>query len=257
LRAVRYDAVFDLHGIQKSAWWTLAARARRKIGLDAPVAREQAHRLYRERVRLPVPLPHRAEWGLAVLRAAGLRGERAAPLLPPARPAEDPFAPGRPRVALHPGTSEFARFKRWPLPRYAELARRLRERGVSVAVSVGPGEEPLRDAMQAAVPGIPVILGAALGLVDLAGVYARCDLLVAADTGPLHLAAAAGARVLALFGPKDETLYGPRGTGHAVAFHDVPCRPCKRRDCVSPQCVLGLDVDRVERLVLEQLRIAR
>ena len=258
LRAVRYDAVLDLHGNLKSAFWTLAARAHRKIGLAAPIAREQAHRVYRERVVLPLPTPHRAEWGLALLRAVGLRGDPARPKLPAARQDVQVFADAAgPRVALHPGTSEFARFKRWPLPRYAELARRLRERGVSVAVSVGPGEEVLREEMQAAVPGIPVIPGAALGLVDLAGVYGRCDLLVAAAARCSGPVSAAGTRVLALFGPKDENLYGPRGVGHAVAFHDVPCRPCKRRDCVSPQCVLGLDVERVERLVLERLGIAR
>ncbi len=78
----------------------------------------------------------------------------------------------------------------------------------------------------------------------------QADVVVAADTGPLHIATAVGTRVVALFGPKDADLYGPRGTGHALLFHDVPCRPCKRRECASPQCVLGIGVDEVLRNVL-------
>jgi ADP-heptose:LPS heptosyltransferase len=65
-----------------------------------------------------------------------------------------------------------------------------------------------------------------------------------------------GARCVALFGPKDPTRYGPRAhgdVGHEVLFHDVPCRPCKRRDCVSPVCVLGIEVDTVEAAVLRQI----
>jgi ADP-heptose:LPS heptosyltransferase len=86
------------------------------------------------------------------------------------------------------------------------------------------------------------------------------DCVVAADTGPLHIAAAMGAHCVALFGPKDTSRYGPRSfdaIGHEVLFFDVPCRPCTLRDCVSPQCVLGLTVDRVEQAVLRLLQRKR
>jgi ADP-heptose:LPS heptosyltransferase len=80
-------------------------------------------------------------------------------------------------------------------------------------------------------------------------VYAEADVVVAADSGPLHLAAAAGAPVVALFGPKDPDLYGPRTERRHLLFASVPCRPCRRRTCASPQCVLGVEVDAVERAV--------
>ena len=83
--------------------------------------------------------------------------------------------------------------------------------------------------------------------------YAEADLAVAADTGPLHLAAAAGTRVVALYGPKDPALYGPRGPGHVVLTHDVPCRPCNLRTCPAPLCMLGLDVEDVLEAVLASL----
>jgi hypothetical protein len=69
-----------------------------------------------------------------------------------------------------------------------------------------------------------------------------------------------GAHCVALFGPKDTSRYGPRSfdaIGHEVLFFDVPCRPCTLRDCVSPQCVLGLTVDRVEQAVLRLLQRKR
>ena len=278
LRAHRYDVVLDLHGNLKSAVHAKLARGDHKLGYAPPIAREHAHRLYNGVVELPTPRPHRAEQGYYLLRALGLTGARARPVLPPSSlpsgaPSEAPFeapfrapngspasAPesglegrGSPAadVILHLGTSAFARFKRWPTPRFAELARRLTARGLRVAVSIGPGEEALDTAVRAHAPEVGRVNGAALGLAGLGEAYGRARVVVAADTGPLHLAAAAGTPVVALFGPKDARLYGPRGPGHHIAFHGVPCRPCRRRNCDSPQCMLGLQVDAVESAVLE------
>ena len=166
----------------------------------------------------------------------------------------------RPIVLLHPGTSAFAEFKRWPVARFCELARRLVARGIGVAVSYGPGEQDLAAPILAAAPQVRPVDGRALSLRGLAGAMQHVDVVVAADTGPLHIAAAVGARCVALFGPKDPLRYGPRAfdpAGHEVLFADVPCRPCKRRDCASPQCVLGLEVERVEAAVLRTLARAR
>lgn len=255
LRRERYDVLLDLHGLLKSAWPVLALRAERKLGFAAPGSREGAQYAYRERLALPLPLPHRAERGLFLLRALGLQGAPAKPRL--ALPPEPhPFWRGvpRPRVVLHPGASAFAAFKRWPLAKFESLARRLSGEGLEVAVSFGPGEDALAAAILRAAPRARGLDGKALGLLGLAHALRDADLVVAADTGPLHVAAAAGARVLALFGPKDETLYGPRWhDGARVLWHEVPCRPCKRRICASPQCVLGIGVEDVAAAVLSML----
>jgi ADP-heptose:LPS heptosyltransferase len=110
-------------------------------------------------------------------------------------------------------------------------------------VSAGPGERELALEVCKLAPRTRLLDGKELGLPRMIASYAAARVVVAADTGPLHLAAAVGTRVVALFGPKDARLYGPRGEGHAVLFRDVPCRPCTRRDCPSPQCVLGVSVD--------------
>ena len=263
LRAVRYDAVLDVHGILKSALPVLAARADRKLGFTPPGAREGAHLVYGERAPLPLPLPHRAARGYALLKQLGLRGEPAHPVLPKP-PSVPPFwstnpTSGGPRVVLHPGASAFAAFKRWPATKHAELAHLLCEAGYDVAISYGPGEETLAETVAELSnhPECRLLDGGKIGLLGLAETMRQADVVVAADTGPLHLATAAGARVVALFGPKDPSLYGPRGEGHEVLFHDVPCRPCKRRSCVTPQCILGLRVDEVARAVARVVAAAR
>lgn len=254
LRQVRYDAVLDLHGIAKSAVQVLCARAARKLGYDAPGAREGAERFYREKVMLPQPLPHRADRGYFLLRALGLRGAPTAPVLaPPDQPPDFWREDQRPRVVLHPGASAFAAFKRWPLSKFVALAKRLHAHGVDPVISFGPGEDDLARALRADAGCGRLLDGRALGLRGLGAVFASTDVVVAADTGPLHIAAAAGAAVVALFGPKDPALYGPRTPRQRLLFADVPCRPCKLRTCPSPQCVLGIDVDAAARAVFDLL----
>ncbi|MGK0154007.1 MAG: ADP-heptose:LPS heptosyltransferase [Neolewinella sp.] len=257
LRRQRYDVALDVHGIQKSAMHMLFVRARHKVGPAAPASREGATYSYNLTVPMPTPPPHRAVIGHMLLKAIGLSGEATAPAIATIDPPAALFEglPER-RVLLHPGTSAFAAFKRWPTDRFAELARRLCNRGIGVIVGYGPGEQELAAPALASAPQSRAADGSKLGLAGLAGTMQKCDVVVAADTGPLHLAAAVGARCVALFGPKNEHRYGPRGHGnvqHEVLFHDVPCRPCKRRTCVTPQCVLGIDVDTVEAAVMRQL----
>ena len=257
LRRVRYEAVLDLQGNLKSALHTLCARGRRKLGYAAPAAREGAAWFYREKVKITDLTMHRAARGYELLKALGLSGAEARPVLPlPATPPDLWNDAPRPRIVLHPGVSAFGAFKRWPAARYAQLLSRLVARGLTVAVSHGPGEAELAREVRGATEPVLSIDGGALGLVGLAAAYRAADVVVAADTGPLHLAAAAGTRVVALYGPKDARLYGPRGEGHQVLSHAVPCRPCTRRTCPSPVCVLGIEVTEVEAAVLETLTSA-
>lgn len=257
LRRDRYDLVLDLHGILKSALPVLCARSKHKVGFASPGSREGAAFAYHQRVRLPQPIPHRAECGLHLLRALGITAPAAPASLPvdPSIPDVFPTETG-PRVLLHPGTSAFAAFKRWPAARFAKLANDLLDRGHDVAVSYGPGERALFDAIQSTAPRVREVDGASRGLPGLIHTLREAQVVVAADTGPLHMAAAVGTPVVALFGPKDTNRYGPRGEQHALLFHPVPCRPCRRRSCASPQCVLGIEVASVVAAVLARTESA-
>lgn len=250
LRAERYDVVFDFHGILKSSIHVLLARGRLKVGYASPGSREGAAFAYHRRVDLPTPLPHRADRGSFLLRALGLAGVQHPTELPVGGELPAVFVTSEsPKIILHPGTSTFATFKRWPIEKFVELAQALRSRQMGVAMSFGPGEAELFRITKAAVPDLIEIDGPSLGLVGLGQAMRQADVVVAADTGPLHIAAGVGTRVVALFGPKDSDLYGPRGAGHRILHHDVPCRPCKLRTCASPQCVLGISVGDVLKAV--------
>jgi ADP-heptose:LPS heptosyltransferase len=259
LRARRYDAALDLHGNAKSGLHLLVARARRKLAFAPPASREGAARAAGEIVRLPSPLPHRAERGAHMLRALGLETGPRRPDLPPEQGDGDAFwrqAAGRgPRVVLIPGSSAFGAFKRWPAERYGELADRLvAATDARVAVSSGPGEEALAAAVRRGREGrLAALPGGGLGLMGLLAVLRRADLVIGGDTGPLHLASAAGVPVLAIYGPKDPALYGPRGRSR-VLRNPVPCSPCTLRTCPAPLCVLGVHVREVAEAALALLR---
>ena len=164
----------------------------------------------------------------------------------------------RPFAIVHPGTSGFGSFKRWPAERYGRLSRRLAEAGLRTIVSIGPGEEALGADVVRASDGLAVALSPP-DLGCLSELLSRAAVFVSADTGPLHIAAAERVPVVALFGPKDEAVYGPyaspgRETATAVVVNEaVPCRPCTLRRCPDPVCMTSIDVDEVHDRVLRVL----
>lgn len=160
--------------------------------------------------------------------------------------------PGRPVVAFEPGGA-YGIAKRWDERRYAELARRIVTDGTADVVLIGTADAaPLHDRIVAAAGEAGGRLVRAAGVTDLsqlAALLARASLLVTNDTGPLHVAAAVGTRVLALFGSTDPAVCGPRGNGPMqVLYERVACAPCYLKECpvAGHPCLDRFDVDRVE-----------
>jgi len=159
---------------------------------------------------------------------------------------------GRPLVVVHPGSGDNFPGRRWPVERFGALAGRLAaESGAVVAVTGTRSEAPLGRAVLAAARGRAFDLCGALGLEDLIGLLARASLLVANDTGPVHLGAALGVPVLGLYGPNSPQLYGPRSPGSRAFYRPPPCSPCllnrnyKTSRCLNPVCILSIGVDEV------------
>jgi heptosyltransferase-2 len=160
-------------------------------------------------------------------------------------------APGgarRPFVAMEAGGA-YGTAKRWPEASFAALARRLvGGDGVDV-VLVGTADAAPLHARIAAAAGVPLRSAAgATDLPQLAALLARARLLVSNDTGPMHLAAAVGTPVLALFGSTDPAVCGPLGAGPVRVLYDrVTCSPCWRRVCPveGHPCLDPMAVDRV------------
>jgi heptosyltransferase I len=115
-------------------------------------------------------------------------------------------------VLINPGAGWGA--KRWPVERYAAVARRASStRGCRVLVNAGPGEEPLADASSAKPAARPLRSPARSQLIALTR---RIALAIAGDTGPLHLACALGRPVVGIYGPTDPSRNGPFGTRFKV-----------------------------------------
>ena len=150
-------------------------------------------------------------------------------------------------VGFAPGAA-YGHAKRWPPRRVAEVVARLSKERRVVCVLVGAAGD--RDAGREIESSLPADVGLVnlIGRTDLrvlAGVLARCAAFVSNDSGAMHLAAAVGVPVAAIFGPTNERVTAPLGD-HDVLVHQVFCRPCMLRDCpIDHRCMKGITVDAV------------
>ncbi len=172
--------------------------------------------------------------------------------------------PGCRRVGIAPGAA-YGRAKQWPPDRYASLINRLAVEGGATSVLVGSegdreaGAEIEQCLARNGVERIDRATGGArwvnlTGRTDLrlaAAVMASCRVFVSNDSGAMHLAAASGVRVVAIFGPTIEEETGPMPIGaHRVLTAPVWCRPCMLRECpIDHRCMTGITVERVAEAV--------
>ena len=160
---------------------------------------------------------------------------------------------GRPAIGIH--ASGGRAIKQWKSGRFAEVGARLaRERGATIVLTGSAADRPEVDRVKAALPhDIPVVdLAGALDLPRLAVILEHLSLFVTGDTGPMHLAAAMGTPIVAIFGPSDPANYGPWTSRARVVRVDLWCSPCNRirrppSRCVghTPDCLVGVDVSQV------------
>lgn len=137
---------------------------------------------------------------------------------------------GQPLIAVHPGGGRAV--KQWHPARFAQAAGELaHELGAAVLLTGSDDDRPVIDAVAAALVARSVPLVRPVGsadLVVLAALLERCRLLVTGDTGPMHLAAAVGTPVVAVFGPSMPWRYAPLPVAHRIVRVDLPCSPCNR-----------------------------
>jgi heptosyltransferase-1 len=144
--------------------------------------------------------------------------------------------------------------KLWPAERFGELAQGLRKRGLRSVVTWGPGEEELADRVVASSAGAAV-RSFPTTLLDYVELARRARLVVAADTGPLHLACAVATPVVALFGPTDPARNGPFASGDVVVRRTPPCAPCYSRTCERHAGVMA-EIPGAEVLAAAEKRLA-
>ncbi|MGH9859043.1 MAG: glycosyltransferase family 9 protein, partial [Candidatus Acidiferrales bacterium] len=221
LRARRYDEALDFQGLYKSAALAFFSGARRRIGFDAAHARESGS-AYLHTDRIPPQGAHVVEMNLSLARAAGAAGASPPPISLRVSAEADAFVDRqltsrnlREYYVISPGGGW--RSKCWPAEQYGHLHRKLAERhGWRGVVTYGMGERALAEAVRL-VAGEPEPFVLGTDVAQLKALLHRARFMVAADTGPLHLAAALGTPVVGLYGPTSPKRNGPYGQlGHVV-----------------------------------------
>lgn len=247
LRQGRYDCVIDAQGLLRSGFFTWETGAARRIGFAH--AREGAALFYTDKVALPargakmvavdrmralltplqIDITAPAEFRLPIQPAAA---QRAATLLP---------AGGR-YAAVIPGARWAT--KRWALAGFTEIARRLATLQLRPVLLGAPDEQPLCAQLAYQVPTVLNLAGET-SMAEMIAVLARMELVIANDSGPLHVAVALGRRCVAIYGPTDPAFVGPYGQLAHVVRHDVACFPCRKRTCWHHSCMAGVGVEEV------------
>ncbi len=139
------------------------------------------------------------------------------------------------KILVHPGSRSAHRV--WPVERFAAVCDRLQdERGVQVFLTAGPGERPLLDAIRRHARSHLVVLEPAAHVGALAALAAQFDAFLCHDSGPMHIAAAVGTPVVALFGSQNATIWRPVGERHTVLQTTLPCA-CFPTDAQPSACV--------------------
>jgi heptosyltransferase-1 len=245
LRATRYDVVLDVQGLLKSAVLARLAGGARTIGFARPWLREPAAaRFYTEEVDATGAV-HVTERNLRQLHALGIDG---APVETPVRRLTSPVADdvvaaegGRYGI-VNPGAGWPN--KQWPPQRWGQLVAALQQRhGFPWIVVWGPGEESLARAVEEASDGVAMMAPPTM-LEDLVALIERAAIMLAGDTGPLHLAAAAGTPVVGVYGPTDPARNGPWSSDDICVSRFEACACHHKRRCSAPSwCLESVSVE--------------
>jgi ADP-heptose:LPS heptosyltransferase len=178
-----------------------------------------------------------------------------------AREGRDGRSSAGPRIGIQVGSGR--QVKQWDPARFGELGAALALKHGATLVFTGSAEDrPLVDLALARLPkGTDAIdLCGRVDLLTLAAVLERLSVFVTGDTGPMHLAAAVGTPLVAIFGPSDPRRWGPLSSGAQIVHSAVACRPCNRirrppSHCVGriPECLASIGVGDVLQAVEQVL----
>ncbi|MFQ5862491.1 MAG: lipopolysaccharide heptosyltransferase II [Candidatus Brocadiales bacterium] len=254
LRAKRFDVAIDFHGNLKSGVMTFLSGAPIRIGFARGHCREYNHLFTNRHVTPPKDRMHRVKKYLSLLTALGIKPtyERSTISVPLedrdyiTKSLETFINRPGPLVVIHPGTSEFGSYKRWPAKSFAELGNMLvKELGAQVVVSWGPAELDMAKEIISGMNEGGHLAPKTGTLTQLASVIGQSDLFISGDTGPMHIASVLGVPQIAIFGPKDPVIYGPYNEHSTVVRKDADCSPCTKRTCDDPICITAITPDEV------------
>jgi heptosyltransferase-2 len=264
LSAGRFDAALLLTNSFRTAWVARQAGIAERWGYSAG----GRSLLLSRRVARPRTRMHQSDYYRHLVTALGLPAFDAAPRVAPrsetlartvALLAEHRVDQAGVLLGVAPGAA-YGRAKQWPSARVAQVINRLAQERQATCVLVGASAD--RDAGREIVSALPAGSARVIDLIGrtdlrlLVGVLSRCAAFVSNDSGAMHLAAAVGVPVTAIFGPTDERVTAPLGRSD-VLVHQVFCRPCMLRECpIDHRCMKGITADAVSASVSRHLENA-
>jgi lipopolysaccharide heptosyltransferase I len=260
LRRERFDLAFDFQGLTKSALLTWLSGARKTIGLNSAHTREHfASAFYSFRASAePDQKLHVIDLNLSVTAQLGAGASD-----PPSPPIQVPDAVQRAvddrlrengirePVLINPGAGWHT--KMWPAEEYASVGERIeKELKLPVIITYGPGEEAIVERMQNTWSSGP-FCSFPTSIMELAALCRRASLMIAGDTGPLHLAVAMGTPTVAIMGPTTPWRNGPYNPADVIVQRRLPCSNCYKRKCDNFVC-MNIPSDEVYEAVRSRLK---
>lgn len=273
LLTAEYDVVINLDAAPLSARLATIARARKRIGYGFdPRGRvfpwnAEAVEWFEMGLFDDVKIGNRKTYQQIVSEICGLEGhDRSIRLYPSGAEREKArslaagwgLRPGRPVVGMNTGAGSRWEHKKWTEDGYVELARLLhsgvsRDEAPQVLLLGGPDEGERNRRIAERAGGFVLDAGTGHPLRAFIAIVELCDVLVTGDTMALHIAAALGKRIVALFGPTSAAEIDLYGRGIKIVS-DAPCAGCYRTACdVKPTCMERIPAEEVLRAVKELL----
>ena len=239
LKTEKFDLVIDLQGLLRSGIITSATRAPVRIGFQE--AREGSRFFYTHKVKGGTDI-HAVE---RYLKIAAFLGCDTSEII-------FPFPEADTISSLIPHPSSFREYailvpgarwktKIWSPEKFGELASRLPVQSVVVGSKT---DKDSADLIVTLSKGKAISLAGKTSLKELIAVMRKAKFVISNDSGPMHIAAALGIPVYAIFGPTDPLRTGPYGKGHTIISPAIPCAPCFKKTCEDVKCLEGLSVDK-------------
>ena len=254
LRDTRYDMILDFQALLKSGVLIALARGRRKIGFGKGLEHmEHSYIFLNERIPAVDMEIHALSRGMILLNAVGIPTNEIEYKLPMSdhdRKKIDELMKQhgingeKSLIAINPVAKWET--KLWPKKQFAELADMLVDQyDMKIVFTGGIKDYSIIQAITSSMKGRAINFAGKTTLTELAALYEKAALVVSTDTGPMHLAAAVGTPVVALFGPTAPWRTGPYGPGHQIITAELECSPCFKRRCETTDCMYQISVMQV------------
>ncbi len=245
LKMEEFDLAIDLQGLLRSGVITAATGAPVRIGFKE--AREGSRLFYTHKVEGGKDI-HAVDRYLKIVDFLGYDVSDIRFPIPTFDIRHSTFNIHKPYAVIVPGARW--KTKTWPAENFGKLSALL---PLETVVVGSRSDTIIADEIVVLSGGKAISLAGKTDLKQLIEIMRKARFVVSNDSGPMHIAAALGVPVFAVFGPTDPLRTGPYGKGHTIIKADVSCSPCFRKRCDDMKCMQSLTVEKVYREIKSRL----